>query len=121
MKNDITNVLTSDGPSMQINCKMPPPVTDTLTLNFNKIAVRGGNTGQVFDIMRIFKALENHNPIIKQDLDFAIKTLKQIVAIRENLEDYYGGTSINYCKMVDDIIRTAKGALTLLNLGERNG
>ena len=120
MENNTKYMLKSDGTNMQINCKMPP-APDTLTLNFNKIAVRGGNTGQVFDIMRIFKALENYNPVIKQDLDFAIKTLKQIVAIRENLEDYYGGTHINYCKMVDDIIRTAKGALTLLNLGEKNG
>lgn len=118
MKNDITHVLTSDGPSMQLNCKMPP-VPDTLTLNFNKIAVRGGNTSQVFDIMRIFKALENCNPAIKEDLDFAIKTLKQIVAIRENAEDYYGGVGINYCKMVNDIIRIAEGALTLLNLGSK--
>jgi hypothetical protein len=38
----------------------------------------------------------------------------------ENTEDYYGGTSINYCRMVDDIIRTAKGALTLLKIGEKN-
>lgn len=120
MKNDITHVLKSDGTNLQINCKMPP-APDTLTLNFNKIAVRGGNTGHVFDIMRIFKALENYNPVIKQDLDFAIKTLQQIAVFRENLEDYYGGTSINYCKMVDDIIRTAQGALTLLKIGEKNG
>lgn len=39
------------------------------------------------------------------------EALKKIANFKENIEDYYGGVSINYAKMVDDIIEIAKKAL----------
>lgn len=39
------------------------------------------------------------------------RALKRIATFRENTEDYYGGVSIDYSAMVNDIIKIASSAL----------
>lgn len=47
----------------------------------------------------------------KEELEKQKKALIAIRDIRENIEDYYGGVSIDYCKMVHDMENIAENAL----------
>ena len=46
------------------------------------------------------------------------QALKTISEWDENLEDYYGGVSINYAKMTQDIIEFAKNAINNIEGGK---
>lgn len=47
----------------------------------------------------------------KEKLEKQTQALISIMNIRENIEDYYGGVSIDYCRMVHDMENIAELAL----------